>query len=265
MNPTPPNILPAIAGALLIASSVFAAQPPKPIVSYDFNATGATIASTGSDSTAMLTLAGGATISPQGAGVSGGPADRALDLSSSTKMGAGPGGIATRKPLQSLTGLTSFTLTGWFKTSGDSPLAGSARLFDGGSTFFLGGYGTGNLVLGVNGKNTNSTGNRYTANGSWVFFAVSYDGTKNEKNARFYTGAPGVPAALVGGATDLPAGALGKIGVFNLGNREINGFDRSFVGYLDDMTVYGSDQDSAGVLDLAQIQQVQTQSARTAR
>lgn len=265
MNPTPKNILPAIAASLFLASSVLAAQPPRPIVSYDFNVTDETIASTGSDSAATLTLAGGAAISAQGAGVSGGPSDRALDLSSSTKMGAGPGGIATRKPLPSLTGLTSFTLTGWFKTSGDSPLGGSARLFDGGSTFFLGGYGTGNLVLGVNGKNANSAGNRYAASGSWVFFAVSYDGTKNEKNARFYTGAPGVPAALAGGASDLPAGPLGKVGVFNLGNREINGFDRSFVGYLDDMTVFGSAQGSAGALDLAQIQQVQAQSVRASR
>ena len=261
----PRSILTVVACIASSTPAALAQSSAKPIVAYNFNSSTDIIASTGSDSTATLTLAGGAAISAPGGGVSGGPSDRALDLSSSARMGDGPGGIATLRPLPSLTGLASFTLTGWFKTSGNSPLAGSARLIDGGSTFFLGGYGTGNLVLGVNGKNANSTDNRYTASGSWVFFAVSYDGTKNEKNARFYIGAPGVPAALVGGASDLPAGALGKVGVFNLGNREINSFDRSFVGYLDDMTVFGSEQGSAGALDLVQIQKVQAQSARGSR
>lgn len=257
----PRSILIVVACVAASAPAALAQSSPEPIVAYNFNTQDpAGVASLGSDPDATLTLKNGATYSAAGTGVSGNTKDRALNLLNTIGMGQPPGGIATCGATASLSGLSSFTLTGWFATADTTSINAAARLIDAGSSFFIGGAEKGNLVLGVNGKVASVSGNQFAATRQWVFFAVTYDGTKPDQNVKFYTGSTDSPAVLVGYATDLPAGVLNRVGVLNVGNREFNNFDRPFHGLIDDVKIFGEIGTSKGALDLAQIQKVQKQS-----
>lgn len=254
-----------VLGIAVPFSFAMAQSVPEPIVAYDFNESGTTVESVGKDRESTLTLVNGAAPSAPGVGVSGRSDDRALSLLSAIGMGQAPGGVATRATTAPLSGLSSFTLTGWFVTADTTSINAAARLIDAGTSFFLGGAENGSLVLGVNGKVAAVPGSRFSATQQWVFFAVSYDGTKPDQNVKFYTGTVDAPAELAGHAVDLPGGSIGRIGVLNVGNREFNNYDRPFHGLIDDVKIFGAVGSSDGVLSLAQIQKVQKQTVQSAR
>lgn len=244
---------------LLIPATGFAQTA---LLSYSFNDSGTTTANgVAGGAAGQFRDSGGGTTDLHGAagsGVSGAAGDLAFDNSSATGMGNAPasGGYIAISPsgLGALNGLQSFTLSGWFKTSGGAVIGNGARLFDS-STLSLYAPSNGTLLLQVNGQTTTSTSGAYSATGSWVFFAVTYDTTANR--ATFYEGTTSAAAVAVGsvafstnpGVTVSPAGGI------DMGNTY--GGARPLDGLMDDFALYGSATDGSGALGLSQIQQIQ--------
>jgi hypothetical protein len=199
------------------------------ILSYGFNGTGTTAAATGSAASnggptlnffgagfspgAPTNLHGG-----PGSGVSGLPGDRSFNNSASPGF-AGSGGrhAADFNPID---GLTSFTLSGWFRIPAGSTeaIGRQAPLFENGTISVLdapagfrlrGGAvaNAGTLELRINRDNFVESSRAYTEIGQFVFFAVSYDGTAAANNVLFYKGLVGEPVQLVTTAS-LNAGAV---------------------------------------------------------
>ena len=249
-----------------------AATVPAPVQEFRFNETGSTTPSTGTDKSS-LTLrsnAGAATDlhSADALGVSGLAGDRAFNNSASSSMGSpGPGGRADQNDNNNIDAFKSFTLQGWFKTDGTEVITNAARIIDNTST------AAGYLLLGTNGKPTNAaTGapgelqlnvnnanvvsqNWYNDAGSWVYFAVSYDGTLAAGNVNFYKGTIGSPVTLEE-TLSLATGSVADDtnGVTVGGRTGLN--DRPFDGFLDDLRIFGSKTDDSGVLSLGQLEQV---------
>src|SRR3990167_4139683 len=189
-------------------------QAQTAILKYTFDETGTTAPSTGSDVTAVTlrdnSVVGNATDlhSADGLGVSGGlTGDRAFDNTASTSMG-GSGGRADQADLAAIDTLTSFTLQGWFKTAESTAIGGGggtrkAVLLHNTSTsqgqtkgFEL--FGQQNkLKLAVDGSNVETSA--YGDTQSWIFFAVTYDGTltPTSDNVKFYKGSASSEVTLV--------------------------------------------------------------------
>jgi hypothetical protein len=185
------------------------------LLGYSFNDTpgSASAAPNGSaaGSAPSLGVVAPGVIGANGSGVSGLPGDRAFDNSAASGMGGttnSSGGRATHSAdFAAIDGLLRFTISGWFKTAGTTPIGGNAVLVanrSGVAGFSLHGDPNtpGNLVLAVdNGSNTSSG---FAATGEWVHFAVTYDGTALQPgpNVFFYAGGIGSPLALVGSGTN---------------------------------------------------------------
>src|SRR3989304_9079921 len=244
-------------------------QAQTAILKYTFDETGTTAPSTGSDVTAVTlrdnSVVGNATDlhSADGLGVSGLTGDRAFDNTASTDMG-GDGGRADQADLVAIDTLTSFTLQGWFKTAGSTAIGGGggtrkAVLLHNTSTsqgqtkgFEL--FGQPNkLKLAVDGSNVETSA--YGDTQSWIFFAVTYDGTLTSDNVKFYKGSASSEVTLVTTLTiDMGRGEddTGGLGIGNERGRNDSPFD----GYLDNVRVYGSQGDNSGVLTLAQLDSI---------
>lgn len=202
-----------------------------------------------------------------GGGASGQPGDRAFDLSSATGMGAndptyqGPAGIVppSEPGLTALSGLTSFTITGWFKPA--SQLAGAARIVVT-SLFNLQTGGTNRILLSLDdgsGKPVHlSSGENYSYVDSWMFFAVTYDGSNVGDNVHFYIGIPSSGRLEPAGSGRIDSGPLGSVvGGLVVGNNSIKGI-RPFQGLIDDLSIYGSPTDSSGALSMEQVEAIYT-------
>jgi hypothetical protein len=229
------------------------------VLEYQFNETGAVAANTGTVTVTetLQNSAGAATDlhSADAGGVSGLPGDTAFDNTASTGMGnAGTGGRGTHADWNALDGLKSFTLSGWFKAS--SPIGNAARLFDkavGATGFTLFGDG-GGLRLVVNGANAGTVGtSSYKAVNSWVFFAVTYDGTLAANNLKYYVGTKTSAVALLATQTLNKGPALGNTLAFSIGNIS-SSFNRPFDGLLDNMRLFASPTDNKGVLSQAALE-----------
>jgi len=254
-----------------VASSAYS----ESILEYKFddNADGNTSVSTGSDTAAVtfFTSNGEATNlhGSAGSGVSGQAGDLAFDNSASSAMGiSGAGGSANSGNISALNGLSSFTLQGWFNTSGSGTVSG-ARLFEknGGagndlSLQYSRNVASGQLVLylgtptatAITGVSSGIDATLGTSN-SWVFFAVTYDGTLAENNVKFYTGNPSSGVTQVGTTLTLNSGTLSaaNAGALALGNIASGG-DRPWHGLLDNMRIYGATSGNAGVLTMSQLE-----------
>ena len=276
------------AGLIFWLGSFPAAVAQTPILQYNFNtASGNTAASTGSDTSAVTFHDGSGTVaslySSAGGGVSGGAGDAAFDNTASNGMGgAGPspstnsggtasGGVAATGTLTSLASLTSFTLTGWFKTEGAEPIGAGAQLISyGGSTGFFVNSGAGDLTLNIgNGSGTTSgagsTGGAYKATTTWVFFAVTYDGTAADHNVSFYVGTTTDAVKLVNTAT-LKTGTTPNVHAsLYIGNDEVGGTtQRPADALIDDIAIYGATSGPGGVLTLANLEAIRAKNAATA-
>ena len=260
-----------------IGSTAFAA--PAPLLSYNFNeGTGSSATNTGTANGA----AGDGTVIPaaaqflnnnattatdlhgaNGSGVTGQAGDYALDLSSPTSQGTGPFTARTTRP--QVQGLTSFTISGFFKA--DEVIGSSARLFaliDGSGNTAIQVSATANGVLGFNVDTTASgtaSPSSYNEVGQWDYFAITYDGTKTTSNVVFYKGTTGASPTFSTVATQtVNQGAVDTLANSTffayIGNN--NSGVRQFDGLLDNIQLYGSAADASGALSASDVQGIFT-------
>jgi hypothetical protein len=254
---------------------------PFPLVRYDFNETGNTPGSSGSERRPLETRNDAGTNvelhTAGGNGVSGLSGDRAFDGSGASDHGsvasaATNGFRADQSDYAPLDGLAQFTISGWFRTETTATLAGKTpRLVinhdgesgangDGFNLQFFSDF-DGDLKLEIDdttGGGVNSTGTAYAAKQKWVFFAVSYDGNTTTNNVKFYRGfrndteagggAGSADVVLVTTASldrgPVDAESVGLV----VGNRA--GGDRPFDGLLDEIRI------DAGLMDAATLEPV---------
>lgn len=266
---------------LVLALATLGGQAtPIPLVEYGFNETGLTAPSSGSAAGAGLSFFNAAGTAADLHGAAGGGVggdlvghaqfglDRAFDNTASTAMGnAGVGGLAnTSADVNAIDALTSFTLSGWFKTEGATGITGFARLFvnESGNVgmHLLGGDVAGELRPKVDNVELGTPDVQgYGDTQKWVFFAFTYDGTLTANNALFYKGyrnasESGVnpfQVSLIETRT-MNVGAVAQdTSVLMIGNRT-GTRDRPFDGFLDNMRIHGSASDASGALSLVDLE-----------
>ena len=178
--------------------------------------------------------------------------------------------------IDTLEGLTSFTITAWVNRTSAAEGAGGNRIVHMADTL-----GTkagidlvvtrdGQLKLGINEwpDNTKAVSSRgllpVDANASqqnWRFIAVTYDATLPRDNVRFYIGSADEAVSL-DQAISYDRGPLQPgtgplaIGHFNASVRP-NHHDRMFRGLIDEVKVFGSKTDGAAALPIEKIRAVQ--------
>ena len=246
-------------GALVFfwaAVSVTLGQAPKPLLEYHFDETGNLCVSVGSNMLPLTLLDVNGTPadlhSADASGISTRIGDRAFDNTSATAMGgAGKGGVAlVPTNIVTMETFSSFTLQCWFNSS--VPLSTAARLFDTGNYVVHAGRKPGVVWLTVNHLHA-GTPPVYVQTNAWVFFAVSYDGTRESNNVVFYQGTKNSPVVRVGSAVTLNAGRVANSHAIGLGNhRSAN--TRPLLGLLDDVRIFGVESGDAGVLTQAQLE-----------
>lgn len=206
---------------------------------------------------------------PDAGGASGKPGDRAFELSGATGMGAnnppynGPVGMVkpNTEGLSALGGLESLTITGWLKPA--SAVTGAARIVVG-KTFSVQAGSSGELQFAVipdSGQPIHvNSAPRYTEVGMWMFFAITYDGTRTMDNVSFYVGATGAGLELIcTGSID-----GGKLPPFS-GGLEIGNSSagvRPFQGMIDDLAIYGAENGADGALPQAKIEEIYNKVAK---
>jgi hypothetical protein len=145
-----------------------------------------------------------------------------------------------------LTGLSAFTVTGWYYVRGAQPLRSFVRLIgnlgEGGFELRNVDDTPGRLQLRVNGQSALAPQDRYTAVEQWVFFAVSYDSAAGQ--ARFFIGDTGTAVEQIGGAVALAGGPLAAGKRLTVGNTAEGG-QRSFCGNFDNLRLFTSTLDAA--------------------
>ena len=287
-DPSPPagNPYRWAAGLLSLALIVPDAAQAS-VLQYTFNQTGSSVPSIGTNTTAvtMHNDAGTATDlhSPDALGVSGLPGDRAYanlgPNDHGSVAGAATNGFRANQAadLNAIDQFTSFTLSGWFKTETAITLVGKTpRLFwnhnDGGASGagfnlqFLSGSEDLKLDIDNDTASVNTTGGQFSDKQTWVFFAVTYDGTIASNNVKFYKGYRTDSEALLGTTQStanvilLSTATLDR-GTVNtettalvIGNRTAG--DRPFDGYLDEMRIDGVQSGNTGALPLAALEAI---------
>ncbi|MBI3657442.1 MAG: hypothetical protein HY232_13590 [Acidobacteria bacterium] len=195
-----------------------------------------------------------------GLGVSGQATDRAYDSRNASSMGSAIDGsgvliypVDTQAP--EIDQLASFTVSGWYRTE-NAPLGGSARLFklqNGAAGFDA--QITSQLNLEVGGatgggsSTLRSVGPTPTDVNRWVFWAITYDGTKTTNNAIGYIGYLGSPVVAVGTNT-IDQGIVSTVGA-NYGGFNVT---RAVDGLLDNLRIFGSKIDGSGALSLPDLE-----------
>jgi len=172
------------------------------------------------------------------------------------------------RPLEALEGLRSFTVLGWAKATSLTMGSGGNRIaFNlnyNRAGFDLVCLKDGRLRLAVNqwpDRVSNDSSSGRIAVGRWVFFAVTYDGTRSQDNVRWYFGDADTPAALdrttthAAGPTGTGSGTL-TIGNYNETIHR-HGTDRQFRGSLRGIRIFGSRIGPAGALPLQAIRKHQ--------
>lgn len=257
-----------------------------PIVQFNFNETGTTAASTGSVtgiSATMYTYTSSLVATDlhtaAGTGVAG-------DLVGSPLFGIdrafnASAGIALNTTTTALSGLQSWTVSGWYKPTA-SLVPGSAFFQTPGDNGFTSdglavrAADMDDLRVGVVGTSSPTVPtavNKFDPIGTWVFFAVTYDGTQTSSNVKVYegfrSGAEAVgalgagalaPATLVSTLTANAGTPLASIG-FSLGARlnstnyiAVMGIIQSMPAIFDDFRVDGATSDSSGALSQSAIE-----------
>lgn len=242
---------------------------PTALLAYYFDDSGTASTSSGSTHpattpTGTLTLLNSAQApadlhSTAGLGVSGSPADRALDLTAVSAMGSTSAGLSPAAKITpnptTIGSLASFTLQGWLKTDGTAVIGNTAYLFHVNNTgmISLRSESAGVLKLYVDGIAVSSDSGAFNAAATWTYFAVTYDGTLTTNSVHFYASRSATEVALVS-THSLNAGAVGSFGTqpMILGNSA--GGNRPFDGLLDNVRLFGSTVDGSGVLPLADLE-----------
>jgi len=251
------------------------------IAEYKFNETGTSALGSGWDTMPMTLFNASSNATDlhgtPGSGILGGlgrpgsDTDRAFNNTASTGMGTnGVGGWAQHTgDCESVDSFVSFTMSGWFKTDATTPLTDAARLLDkrDASAFgysCLGVKGApGKLETDLSVSALGTTVASWSNTQTWVFFAITYDGTRTNQNLKYYRGYR--TADDIGGAD--PSVALmetltANIGTISnstakltLGNAPAANI-RPFDGFLDNIRIYGSQVpgDSSGALSMGTLE-----------
>ena len=257
MTPRKGRFLSMACGFSLAAISVAVAQVPQPLLEYHLDETGSLCVSVGSSMLPLTLLdANGAPAdlhSPDAAGITGAVGDRAFDNTSATAMGGtGVGGLAlVSSNFVNAGAFSSFTLQCWFNAS--SPLVNGARLFDAGNYAVFAGRHPGAVWFAINHIGTGTAPGAFSQTNEWVFFAVSYDGTRTSNNVVFYTGTKDSPVVQLGPVGTVNAGVVTNRHAMGLGNLFYANV-RPFRGRMDDVRIFAAGSGSAGVLDVAQLE-----------
>jgi hypothetical protein len=115
------------------------------------------------------------------------------------------------------------------------------------------------LIAGSGWTVRSSASDLYNAVDKWVFFALTYDGTKAENNVHYFVGSPTNEVIPDRGITS-DWGQLTSVGYggnIYLGNVQPSNGNRPFVGYLDEIRIWSTqNQSSAGALNYDQIEAV---------
>ncbi|MDR1280811.1 MAG: LamG domain-containing protein [Opitutaceae bacterium] len=151
--------------------------------------------------------------------------------------------------------IQSFTITGWFKPDG-SVIGNGAKILDTtGSALVVSSSANGRLGLYVNGNTVSGNASNYYATGTWVFFAITYDGALTANNVNFYIGSESSNSlAKVGDALTLNKGSLTLTDVsLALGN-SVGSNSRPFDGLIDNIRIYTNNTTDSGILTLGQIE-----------
>jgi len=270
-----------IAGLALLGASLHAAA----IVEFPFNDSGNTTTSTGTVSgiTANLYTASGASLIPSdlhsalGTGVAGDIVgspwfgiDRAFNASA---------GIAANTTTSALSGLQSWTFSGWYKPSA-TLVAGSAFFqTPGDNSFFNRGFAVrandvNDLRIGIDATAVSTVTDKFDPIGSWIFFAVTYDGTLTSNNVKVYEGfrndSEAVLALGAGTTADTklmstltlnkgtPLASLGfsigaRLGSTDYGTLSNPSIIQSMPALFDNFRVDGANSGNGGALNLASI------------
>lgn len=255
-------------GLNLMFAGLLAASSHAQVLHYDFNdpENGTSTVSIGSN-TATANFRNSANTATNlhgaaGSGVSGLTGDLAFDNTASTGMGsAGTGGYAVASIGTAMDNVTSFTISGWFKS--DTVIGNAARImeqFNSATSYWrLLSDTPGRLTLQLATPTMSSTGvtsapgTAYTGTNEWIFFAVTYDGTVASNNVRFYVGGVTSGVSQVGSALTLNGGTLGV----NTANLTMGGGTaRPYDGFLDDIRIYNATSGNGGVLSLEQLEAV---------
>lgn len=262
--------------AFLVLGASCQAAAPSPIFAWTFDEPeGVFTSNRGSAGSADLYLAGvdgkaAPFFNSSGQGVSGKPGDHAFDLTSASGMGAatpasnGPAGVvwSNSAGLQALSGLSSFTITGWIKPS--VILSSAARIVATPLFTVMGGTED-RLVFQANGVTASEQGDSlYSEVGSWMFFAVVYDGTRSDNNVVYYIGSTAAGTLRQAGVATLAGGKLKPFsGQLLVGNNAAgaNGI-RPFKGLIDQIAIHGSATDASGALSKDQLEAVRADALR---
>ena len=171
-------------------------------------------------------------------------------------------------PIRDLEGVQSFTISGWLKASDMKVGSGGNRILfslqHNRSGIDLVHHADGKMRLAVNEwpdgiRNDSSTGKVKIS--KWVFFAVTYDASKNQDSVCWYFGDDNTPATLDrktnynNGAADEGSGNL-MIGNFNK-TLQSAGLDRQFRGQIRGLQIHASRLAERGALSLERIRQLQ--------
>ncbi len=256
--------------SVLLSLCVFGLALPQALhaqsllLQYNFNETG-TSATNGvvSGPSAALTNFGGTATdlhSAAGGGPSGLASDRAFDNTASAGMGSlsgvsGGGKATVTSGASVFGGLTQFTVTGWYNTATD-PGSSAARLFttnDGKEAlFFSGATGLQLALSGATNSNVAAAINSsvYNATNTWIFFAVTYDGTTTSANVNFYAG-----GNILGTASSKAGTVTANAGTLSVTSTSITianttAGTRPFDGLMDDFRIYD------GVLNASMVEAV---------
>lgn len=258
-------LLPLLSVAIAAPTPAFAQ-----ILEYQFNETGTSAASSGSAALSAtlkdVNSANADLHSPDATGISGLSGDRAFDNTGATGMGtSGVGGRAEAATGSALDSLSSFTVQGWFKTSVTGSVSGARLMEKNQNTnanlslqYHRGPTGGGlSLTLGTPTQSANTAFSVNIATlgllDEWVFFAVTYDGTKTSENVVFYSGTTTEEVSMIGTALTLNGGSLGtNTGSLEIGN--LNGNYRPFAGLIDNFRIYGETSGSSGALTALELE-----------
>lgn len=245
-------------GAAALPSATQAQSLPAPLLHYTFDDGGA---NSGTLADANLTTTGVGSFGGPGTGVTGQSWDHAF-VNANGGMGASntPYNGSARANSADLPELSSFTITGWFKTPPSIQLSSSAALFrtsDGSIVLKADLQTAGTMTLTVNGKTSERSAlddggvaSLYRQTDTWVFFAVTWDGS----SVQFYDGSTTIAVTTLSSARPLSATAVNPSAGFLLGNNgePISANARPFAGSLDNIRLYSD------VLTLSQIEAIRT-------
>lgn len=158
--------------------------------------------------------------------------------------------------------LSSFTVCGWFKTNTTSTFATSSRFMElnGSTSILVIAQSPGDWQLQIGGTAIGqTTGGAYNQTQQWIFLGVTYDSTSHQVN--FYKGLPNGSMTLIKSATNSNLNAITETGSMKVTWGNGNGGDsRTFLGYLDDLRIYGATTGSSGALSLDALAQVAAES-----